>query len=173
MVRVGIVITICYTWNNPELLTIFLCELSTQALGRCSEYGVVMMIAITKLVYPISHICYDLQTQFLSLFTLSMMLAYKGDKTLSQTNESDTKSTLVDNTLDSICRSKFVGTYPKALHQQRELLYKGSLLELETIIQLLGCYLKHIIKFCKETVDTFLLIFNSHTLDGKFHDVNR
>ena len=101
-----------------------------------------------------------------------MMFTYKCNKALCQANESYTQCTLIDNAFNSVSRSQLVSTYPQTLHQQRELLGKSSLLELETIIKLLGSNLQHIIKLCKETVDTLLLIFDSHAFDGKFYDID-
>ena len=172
MVGVGVIVAIRDTRNDTELLTILLRELTAEALGRCSQHRIVMMITITELVHSITHVSDDLQTQFLTLGTLAMVFSCKSHQTFSQTYETYTQRTLINDTLNGIHRSQFLGTDPKTLHQQRELLSEGRLLELETIVELFGCHFEHIIEFGKEHINALLLVLLIHTLNGKLHNVD-
>ena len=172
MVGVGVIVAIRDTRDDTELLTVLLRELTAEALGRCSQHRIVMMITITELVHSITHVSDDLQTQFLTLGTLAMVFSCKSHQTFSQTYETYTQRTLINDTLDGIHRSQFLGTDPKTLHQQRELLGEGRLLELETIVELFGCHFEHIIEFGKEHIDALLLVLLIHTLYGKLHNVD-
>ena len=62
VVGVGIIVAIRDTRDDAELLTVFLRELSTQALGWCGQHGVVMVIALAELIHTVTHIGDDLQT---------------------------------------------------------------------------------------------------------------
>ena len=59
-----------------------------------------MLVAIGELADFLLHEGDDLQTKFLSLVALSMMMTTKGDQTFGQADKSDTKGTLVDNRSD-------------------------------------------------------------------------
>ena len=100
-----------------------------------------------------------------------MMLSSKGYKAFCQADEADAKSTLIDDTLDGICRSQLVGANPETLHHQRELLGISRLLELEAVVELFGCHFKYVVKFGEEHADALLLVFLAHALDGELYYV--
>ena len=100
------------------------------------------------------------------------MLANESLQAFCQTNEAYTESTLIDNRLYGVCRLKFLATNPELRHKQRELLSESRLLEFETMVELAGCNLKHIIELSKELADTLFLILYIHTLDSQTHDVD-
>ena len=131
-----------------------------------------MLIALREIVGTVAHVTHNLQTQFLSLFALTMMLSCQCYKTFCQADETNTKGALIDDALNSIIRVQFVSTNPKTLHQQWELFNKSSFLELITLIELLSSYFQLFIEFCKELGDTSLLIFHIHTFDGNTHDID-
>ena len=112
VIGVRIVVAIRHTGDHTELLTVFLSEFSTQALCRCCEYGVVMVITVTELIDPVTHIGDNFQTQCLTFLTLTMMLTRQCHQTLCQSDETDTKCTLVDDTLHCVHRTQFVCTDP-------------------------------------------------------------
>ena len=172
MIRVGVIVTICHTRDDAKLLTVLFRELTAQTLGRRCQHRVVMMILLTEIIHAITHIGDDLQAQFLTLCTLAVMLARECHQTLSQSDETDTQRTLIDYALDSIVAFQLVSTDPKTLHQQRELLGEGGLLELETVVELLGSHFEHVVKLGKEHVDALLLILFLHTFDGQFHNID-
>ena len=97
-----------------------------------------MLIAVAKLHNTVAHVGDNLQTQFLALLALAMVLASEGDKTLCQTNETNTQCTLVDDGGNGLVRREVLATDPQTTHEQRELLGEGCLLELHTVMQLLG-----------------------------------
>ena len=114
-----------------------------------------------------------------------MVLTREGHEALCQSDEADTQCSLVDHTLDGIVGPKFVSTDPKTLHQQGELLCEGRLLELVTVVELLGSHLEHVVELRKEEVSPFLLdffaqyfivlSFTFHFLSafqGEFYDVD-
>ena len=172
VVGVRIVVTVCDTGNDTELLTVFLRELTTQALCRRSQYGVIMVVTLAEVVDALAHVAHDLQSQLLCLLALTVMLARQGYQALCQSDEADAECSLVDDALYSVRRLQLVSTDPETLHQQRELLGKGRLLELETVVKLLGCDLQHVIELREEHVDTLLLIGLTHALDGELDDVD-
>ena len=173
MVGVGIVVAIRHARNHTKLLTVFLRELTRKSLCWCRQYGVVMMIQLTEVVDALTHITDNLQTKCLTLLTLTMVLTSQSHQTLSQSDEAYTERTLIDHTLNRIVGSQFIGTDPETLHQQGELLGKGRLLELETVVELLGSHFKHVIELGKEHIDSLLLILFLTALEGQFHDINR
>ncbi len=67
---------------------------------------------------------------------------------------------------------QLVGAHPEIFHQQWELLCHGSLLELEALVQLLGCDIQDVVQLGKEHVDALLLVLDAHALDGELHDVD-
>ena len=172
MVGVGVIVAVGNAGDDAELLTVLLRKLAAQALGWRSEHGVVMMILLTEVVDAIAHISDNLQAQFLTLGTLTMMLACKGHEAFGQSDKADTEGSLVDHALDSIVRLQLVGPDPQALHQQGELLGKGGLLEQEAVIELLSCHLKHVVELGKEHIDALLLVLLLSALDGELHDVD-
>ena len=90
VVGVGIVVAIGDTRDDAKLLAILLRELATKTLGGGGQHGVVVVIAVAELVDTVAHVGDDLQTKFLRLGTLAMMLARKSHQTLCQTDEADT-----------------------------------------------------------------------------------
>ena len=107
-----------------------------------------MLIALREIIDAVTHVTHNLQTQFLRLFALAMMLSCQCYKTFCQADETNTKGTLVDDALNSIIRIQFVCTNPKTLHQQWELFNKSGFLELITLIELLSSYFQLFIEFC-------------------------
>ena len=101
-----------------------------------------------------------------------MMLAHKCHKTLGKTNETDTQCTLVDDRGNGVVRLQFLAADPKSRHEQRELLRKGSLLELHALVQLTGSNLEQAVELCKEHCNTLFLILHIHALNGKTHNVD-
>ena len=180
MVRVGIVVTIRHAWDGTELLAVLLRELTAQTLCGCGKHRVVMMILLAEIVDALTHITDNLQSQFLTLSTLTMMLTRKGNETLCQSDETDAEGTLIDHALDGIIRFQLIGTDPEALHQQGELLGEGGLLELVTVIKLLSSHLEHMVELGEEQRHALILhllgqLFTfhfQHTLDSKLHDVD-
>jgi hypothetical protein len=75
VVGVGVIITVGDAWDATELQTVFLGEFSAEAFCRCGEYGVIMVIPLTEIVYTLTHVFDNLQTQFLTLLTFPMVLA--------------------------------------------------------------------------------------------------
>ena len=172
MVRVGVVVTVRHALDDAKLLTVFLCELATQTFGRCSQHGVVVVVLLTEIIDTLTHIADNLQAQFLTFLALAVVLTRKGDKTFCQSDEADTKRTLIDHTLDSVTGLQLISTNPEALHQQGELLGEGGLLKLEAVVELLGCHLEHVVELGEEHVDTLLLVLLTHALDGELYDVD-
>ena len=101
-----------------------------------------------------------------------MVLTREGYEGLGKSDESDAQRTLIDDTLDGVHRLQLVGTNPEALHEQGELLGEGGLLELETVVELLGSDLEHLIELGHEHVDALLLIFLLTTLQRQLHDID-
>ena len=185
MIGVRVIIAIRYTRNDTKLLAVLLRELASKTLCRCGEYGVVVVILIAELVHTVAHIGDNLQSQLLCLLALAMVLTNESHKALCQSNEADTQRTLIDDALDGIGRSQFLCTYPEALHQQRELLGESCLLELITVVELLGSHLEHVVELGKEQCDALLFhiiaqhftfhfstFHFQHALDGELHDVD-
>ena len=172
VVRVCVIVAIGNTWNHAKLLAILLCEFSAQSLGWCGQHAVVMVVALTELVHSLTHVSYYLQSQLLSLCALAVMLANKCHQALSQSDESNTQRTLIDNALDGIHWLQLVGTYPQVLHQQWELLGKRRLLEVETVVKLLCCNLQHLVELGKEHIYTLLLVLLLAALQCQFHYVD-
>ena len=90
VVRIGVVVAIRHARNHAKLLAVLLCELTAQALGRCCQYGIVMMVALAEFIDALTHIAHNLQAQLLSLVALAMMLACKCHQTFGQSNEAYT-----------------------------------------------------------------------------------
>ena len=172
VVGVRIVVTIGHTGDDAKLLAVLLRELAAQALCRRCQHGVVMMILVAEVVDALAHVAHDLQSQLLRLLTLTVVLASQGHQTLGQTDEADAQRALVDDALDGVGRLQLVSTDPETLHQQRELLGEGRLLELETVVELLGGHLQHVVELGEEHVDALLLVGLIHALDGELDDVD-
>ncbi len=96
----------------------------------------------------------------------------EGYETLCQTDETDTECTMVDYALDGLLWLQLLGAHPEILHQQWELLSHRCLLELEALVELLGCDVEDVVELGKEHVDALLLVLDAHALDGEFHDID-
>ena len=90
MVRVSVVVTVGDALQHSELLAVALGEAAGQSLGGRGQYRIVMMIALAELIDAVAHIRYDLQSQFLCLFRLSVVLADEGNQAFGQSDEADT-----------------------------------------------------------------------------------
>ena len=172
VVGVGVIVSVGDTWDTAELLAVFLGEFTTETFCRCGKHGVVMVIPFAEVVYTLTHIIDDFQSQFLTLLTLSMVLACQGYKTFCQSDEADAERALVDDTLNGVVGLQFVGTDPQTLHQQWELFGEGCLLELETVIELACSDIEHSVKFLEELVDALLLVLDFHAFDSQSHNVD-
>ena len=69
-----------------------------------------MLIAVAELHNTVAHVGDNLQTQFLALLALAMVVAGEGDKTLCQANETDTQCTLVDDRSDGLVGREVLAT---------------------------------------------------------------
>ena len=172
MVGVGIVVLVSNAGDDAELLLVELGKAAGKTLGRSGQNAVVMLVAVAELQHTVAHVGDYLQTQFLTLLALAVVLASEGDKALCQTNETDTQCTLVDDGGDSLVGSKVLATYPQTAHEQGELLGEGGLLELHTVVQLLRCNLQEAVQLGKEGCYAVLAVLDVHTLDGQAHDVD-
>ena len=172
MVGIGIIVAVGDTWDATEFLAVLFGELSAEAFRWCGQHGIVMMVLLAEVVDALTHVSDNLQTQFLTFLTLTVVLAGKCHQTFRQSDEADAKGSLVDDTLDGVIGFQLVGTDPQTFHQQGELLGEGRFLELEAVVELLGSNFKHIVEFGEEHVDALLLIRFLHALDGEFHDVD-
>ena len=172
MVGVGIVVLVGNAGDDAELLLVILGEAAGKTLGRSCQHAVVVLIAVAELHNTVPHVGNNLQTQFLTLLALAMVLAGEGYKALCQTDETDTQCTLVDNGSDGVVGRKVLAAYPQTAHEQRELLGKCCLLELHTVVQLLGGNLQEVVQLCKEGCYAVVLVLDVHALDGKANDVD-
>ena len=172
VVGVGIVVAVCNAWDDAKLLAVLLGKLAAQALGWGSQHGVVVVIFLAEFVGTVAHVGHNLQTQLLSFLALAVVLADERLEALCQSDESDAQCTVVDDALDGVRRLQLVSAHPEILHQQWELLCHGSLLELESLVQLLGCDIQQVVELGKEHVDALLLVLDAHAFDGELHDVD-
>ena len=79
---------------------------------------------------------------------------------------------MVDDAFDGILWLQPFCAHPEILHQQWELLSHRCLLELEALVELLGCDVEDVVELGKEHVDALLLVLDAHALDGEFHDID-
>ena len=172
VVRVGVVVAVGDAGYDAELLAVLLGELAREALGRCGQHGVVVVVTLGELVHSVAHVGDNAQSQLLALLRLTVVLAREGNKAFCQSYEADAERTLVDDALHGVGGFQFVGTYPEALHEQGELLGEGRLLELESVVELLGGELEHVVELGEEEPDALLLVRLAHTLDGQLDDVD-
>ena len=89
-----------------------------------------------------------------------------------KSDETNTQCSMIDYALDSFFWLQVFCSYPKIFHQQWELFCHCSFLELEALIELFGGYVEDVVQFCKEHINTLLLVLNAHTFDGKLHDID-
>ena len=172
VVGVGVIITVRNARQAAELLAVYTCELARQPFGRRGQYAVIMLVLVGELVGTVAHVSHDSESQFLSLFRLSVMLAQKRHKTFRQTDEPDAQRTLIDYGRDVVVRFELVAAYPQSGHQQRELLGERCFLELHAFMQLACGDVEHGIQLGEETGDALFLIRNAHALYGKAHNVD-
>ena len=100
------------------------------------------------------------------------MFAGQGDQSLCKTDEADAEGTVIDNRLDGVVFTKLFTIKPQRTHQERELLLEGSLLEVESLVKLLGCNIHGVAELVEELVDPVFAVVDAHALDGKFHYVD-
>ena len=101
-----------------------------------------------------------------------MVLADEGNQAFCQSDEADTQGSVVDDALDGLFRLQVFCAYPEILHEQRELLGHRRLLELEALVELLGCDVEDIVELGKEHVDALLFVLYAHAFDGKFNNID-
>ena len=172
MVGVGVVVLVGYTRNYAKLLLVELGEATRKSLGRSCQHAIVVLEAVAELNNTVAHIGNNLQTEFLTLLALAMVLASECDKTLCQANEANTQCTLIDDRCDRVVGREVLATNPEATHEQRELLGEGCLLELHAVVQLLGSNLEQAVQLGEEGCYAVLLVLDVHALEGKAHDVD-
>ena len=131
-----------------------------------------MLVLLAELVGTVAHVGDDANTQFLSLLTLTVMLAHESHETLCQSDETDTQRTLVDDRFDGVVGPQVLASQPERAHDERELLGESRLLELHAVMELLGGDGEHVVELCHESIDTLLLVLYAHALDGHAHDVD-
>ena len=172
VVGVGIIVAVCNARDDAKLLSVLLSELTAQSLGWSSQDRVVVMILLAELVGTVAHVGNNLLSQLLCLLALAVVFADEGNQAFCQSDEADTQGSVVDDALDGLFRLQVFSAYPEILHEQRELLGHRRLLELEALVELLGCDVEDIVELGKEHVDALLFVFDAHALDGELHDVD-
>ena len=131
-----------------------------------------MLIALRELVGLLLHETNDLETKLLTLVTFAMVLACECNETFGKTNESDTERTLIDNRLNAVVWLEVLSAIPQATHHERELLGKGCLLELITLVELLCHKFAHLVQTEHEDLDTLFERRFRHSLDSESHDID-
>ena len=133
-----------------------------------------MLVGLGEAVDLLRHVGDDPQTQLLRLVALAVVLAAQGDQALRKADETDGEGALVDDGLDGIVVVQFLGTQPEAVHQERELLLEGGLLEVEALVQLAGGDFQRPVELLEELLDAeVLVLLLLHGLDAQLHDVDR
>ena len=131
-----------------------------------------MLIFLGKLISPVTHVTNYLKSKLLTLGTFTVVLAGECDKALSQSDKTYAKCSLIDYRLNCIAAFKPVGSIPQFRHKERELFRKCRLLEVEAVVKLSGCNIKHGVELGEECCNTFFLIFIAHTLNGKADNID-
>ena len=72
-----------------------------------------MLELLAEFVHSVAHVGHDLQTQFLSLRVFTVMMTCEGNQTLSQSDESDTECTMIDDALDGVVWLQVLCAYPQ------------------------------------------------------------
>ena len=101
-----------------------------------------------------------------------MVLPYQCYQTFGQSYKSYTERSLVDDRGNGVIGLEVLAAQPEAFHEQGELFGKGSLLELEALMQLLCSNLQHVVQLGKEGIDSLLLVLDVHAFDGHLYDVD-
>ena len=146
MVGIGVILPVGNAGNYAELLTVLGREFTRQALGRCSQNTVIVMVALGKLIGTVAHIGNDAQPQRLRCGIFAVMLAGKCHQRFGQTDETDTQRALVDDRSYRIVGAEIFATGPQHGHQQRELLGESGLLEVVTVVQLAGSHFEYLVE---------------------------
>ena len=131
-----------------------------------------MLITLRELISLLLHEADNLQAELLALVALAMMLARESNETFGKTDEPDTESTLIDNRLDTVVWLEVLSTIPETAHHERELLGKGSLLELITLVELLSHEFAHLVETEHEDLDTLLNRRLRHSLDSESNNID-
>ena len=101
-----------------------------------------------------------------------MMLSDQGDKCLCKTDESDSEGSVIDYRFDCVVVRKLFAVQPQGTHKERELLFEGSLLEIESFVELSCGDLKRPVELLEEFVDPVFLALDTHTFYGELHDID-
>ena len=173
MVRVRVVVTIRHALDQAKYFAVALGEFAAQALCRRGQDRIVVLITLAKFVGTVAHIGHYAKSQLLGFFALAVVLADERLEAFRQSDKADAERALVDDAFDRVLGLEVVGINPEILHEQRELLCHGGFLELETLVELACCHLKHIVQLGEESVDTLFLITDAHTFDGHANDIDR
>ncbi len=170
---VGIVILVRNARNDAEGLLVAFGKAARKTLCRRSQEGEVVLEGLGETVDLLCHVRDDPQAQFLSFLALPVVFSDQGDEALGQTDEANGQGPLVHDGLDGIVLLQFFAAQPEAAHEQRELLLEGGLLEIVTLVQLLGGNIQGPVQLLEEGLDAALFVFLLlHGLDGQFHDVD-
>ena len=145
MVGIGVVVAVRYARNDAELLAVSLGELARKTLRRRCQYGVVVLVTLREILHPVAHVGHNLHAELLRFIALAVMSARQSLETLGQSDETDTQRALVDDALHGLVALQLVAADPEFRHQQRELLGKCRLLELETLVQLTCRHLQQVV----------------------------
>ena len=131
-----------------------------------------MLIAVRELVGLLLHETNDLETELLALVAFAMVLACECNETFGKTNESDTERTLIDNRLNAVVWLEVLSAIPQATHHERELLGKGCLLELITLVELFCHKFAHLVQTEHEDLNSLFERRFRHSLDSESHDID-
>ena len=171
---VRVVVLVRDAREDAEGLLVTLGELAGEAFRRGGEEGEVVLVGLGKAVDLLRHVGDDPQTQLLRLVALAVVLAAQGDQALRKADEADGEGALVDDGLDGVVVVQFLGAQPEAVHQERELLLEGGLLEVEALVQLAGGDFQRPVELLEELLDAeVLVLLLLHGLDAQLHDVDR
>ncbi len=138
VVAVGVINLVGNTRNLAKLLAVVAGKLAAEALGRCGQHAVVVLILLAVLVHLVAHVTHDFQAQALALVALAMVLAGEGNQALGQADEADAQRALVDDAFDGLVRLEVLAAVPQLRHHQRELLGLCRLLEVKAVVKLAG-----------------------------------
>ncbi len=172
MVGVGVVDFVGYTGNVAECLAVFGRELAGETFGRCGKNGEVVLVALAEIVHAATHVANNPQTEGLCFFAFAVMFADEGDEAFGKADEADTECALVDYRLDGVFGGESTAAVPQLRHKQGELFCESCLLEVESVVELTGCYFEYVVELAEEVVDAFVAVLDGHALDGKTHKID-
>ncbi len=172
MIRISVIVLVSDSLNDTECSPVTFGKPTAEAFSRSGKNRIVMGITLAEFICLGAHMAYNSQTKLLGIFAFTMMFSSERDKTLRETDKPDAKRTLIDDTFNSVVRSKFFRTLPKSSHHKRELLCKSSLLELESVIKLLCSQFEDIVETFEEAFDTLVFILDTHTFNSKTDNID-